>query len=98
MRRLSVFAGGWPLEAAEAVCVGDGIEDWEVLELLTHLIDKSLVLAETMSGGETRYRLLGTVRQYAGDRLIEAAEAAALRARHRDWFLALAEKAIETRM
>ncbi len=94
LRRLSVFSGGWTLEAAEAVCSAEAIENWEVLELLTHLIDKSLVLAETVAGGETRYRLLGTVRQYAGDRLIEAGEAARLRARHRDWFLELAEKAI----
>jgi predicted ATPase/class 3 adenylate cyclase len=94
LRRLSVFAGGWTLEAAESVCAGEGIEEWEVLDFLTHLIDKSLVLAETVPDGETRYRLLGTVRQYAGDRLIEAAEAAPLRTRHRDWFLALAEKAI----
>ena len=91
---MSVFAGGWTVEAAEGICAGEGIEDWEVLELLTHLIDKSLVLAETMAGGETRYRLLVTVRQYAGDRLIEAGEAARLRARHRDALLELAEKAI----
>jgi predicted ATPase/class 3 adenylate cyclase len=93
LRRLSVFAGGWTLKAAEVVCAGEGIEPWEVLELQAHLIDKSLVLTEAGTGGETRYRLLGTIRQYAGDRLMEAGEAGGLRQRHLDWFLALAEQA-----
>ncbi|HEY7461690.1 MAG TPA: adenylate/guanylate cyclase domain-containing protein, partial [Gemmatimonadota bacterium] len=51
LRRLSVFAGGWTLEAAEAVCAGEGIEGWEVLDLQTHLVDKSLVLVEADVGG-----------------------------------------------
>jgi non-specific serine/threonine protein kinase len=93
LRRLSVFAGGWTLEAAEAVCAGEGIEGWEVLDLQTHLVDKSLVLVEADVGGEARYRLLGTIRQYAGDRLQEAGEASSLRDRHRNWFLKLAESA-----
>jgi tetratricopeptide (TPR) repeat protein len=93
LRRLSVFAGGWPLEAAEAVCQGEGIEEWEVLELQAHLVDKSLVVVGEGVAGETRYRLLGTIRQYAGDRLVEAGEAARARDRHRDWFLELAEQA-----
>jgi predicted ATPase/class 3 adenylate cyclase len=93
LRRLSVFAGGWTLEAAESVCQGDGIEEWEVLELQTHLVEKSLVTVEESPGGETRYRTLGTVQQYARDRLMETGEAAQLRNRHRDWFLELAERA-----
>src|SRR5262245_42819181 len=92
LRRLSVFAGGWTLEAAEAVCVGDGIEGWEVLDLLTSLVEKSLVLYEE-GEGEGRYRLLETVRQYARDRLLEAGESEAAREQHCDWFLALAEEA-----
>jgi predicted ATPase/class 3 adenylate cyclase len=92
LRRLSVFAGGWALEAAEAVCSGDGLEDFGVLDLLCQLVDKSLVLAEEQ-GGEARYRLLETVRQYAQDRLLEAGEAEAVRDRHRDWFLELVERA-----
>jgi predicted ATPase/class 3 adenylate cyclase len=92
LRRLSVFAG-WTLEAAEKVCQGEGIEGWEVLELQAHLVEKSLVLVEEGPGGEARYRLLGTIRQYARDRLIEAGEAAAVRDRHRNWFLELAERA-----
>jgi predicted ATPase len=92
LRRLSVFAGGWTLEAAEAVCGGGSVEADQVLDLLTSLVDKSLVLAE-MHHGEARYRLLETVRQYGRDRLVESNEAAPVRTRHRDWYLALAERA-----
>jgi len=92
LRRLSVFAGGWTLEAAEAICVGNGAEKDKVLDLLAELVDKSLVVAET-KGREARYRLLETVRQYGHDRLEESGEAAATRTRHRDWYLALAERA-----
>ena len=92
--RLSVFVGGWALEAAESVCSGDGIEEHEVLDILTHLVAKSLVNAETL-GGEVRHRMLETVRQYGGERLLALGEAATLRRRHRDWYLALAERAAE---
>src|SRR5262249_8538660 len=91
LRRLSVFAGGWTLEAAEAVCVGAEVEEWEVLDLLTSLVEKSLVLYEERES-EGRYRLLETVRQYARDRLLITGEADGVRERHRDWFLALAEE------
>jgi predicted ATPase/class 3 adenylate cyclase len=91
LRRLSVFAGGWTLPAAEAVCGGEGIEAHDVLDLLTHLVDKSLVAME--GEGEGRYRLLETIRQYARDRLMESEEGADLRGRHLGWFLDLAEKA-----
>jgi predicted ATPase/DNA-binding SARP family transcriptional activator len=83
--RLSVFAGGWTLEAAEGVCAGDGIEEWEVLDLLTQLVEKSLVLYEEQAG-EARYRLLETVRQYARDRLQEMGEAPSVRGRHLSYF------------
>jgi predicted ATPase len=83
-RRLSVFVGGFGLEAAEAV--------GGVLDLLTQLVDKSLVQAE-VGTGEERYRLLETVRQYGWERLVEAGEATAARGRHRDWCVALAERA-----
>jgi tetratricopeptide (TPR) repeat protein len=92
LRRLSVFAGGWSLEAAEVICGGEGSDQGEVLDLLRQLVDKSLVQYEARHG-EGRYRLLETVRQYARDRLLEAEEAAAVRERHRDWCLALAEEA-----
>ena len=90
LRRLSVFAGGWTLSAAEAVCADEPVEDWEVLDLLTALVDKSLVVAEPAGDG-TRYRLSETVRQYSGDRLAESGEAMGGRAAA--CFLALAEEA-----
>jgi len=93
LRRLSVFAGGWTLSAAEGVCSGDEVEDFEVLDLLTGLVDKSLVLAEEQEEGTTRYRLLETMRQYAGERLDASGEGAAVRGRHGAHFLALAERA-----
>jgi non-specific serine/threonine protein kinase len=92
LQRLSTFAGGWTLEAAEAVCSCNGIEGPDVLDLLTQLVDKSLVAVETQ-GEEARYRLPETVRQYSLDRLMESEEAADVRRRHRDWFLGLAERA-----
>ncbi len=90
--RLSVCAGGWVLEAAERVCAGDGIEPYEVLDLLTGLVDKSLAVFEEWEGGG-RYRLMETVRQYAAERLRASAEAEQVWARHRDWCVALAEEA-----
>lgn len=92
LRRLSVFAGGWTLEAAEAICSGEEIEATDILDLLTQLVDKSLVVAETQ-GGQGRYRLLQTIRQYSRDRLLEAGEADIVRRCHRDWYLRLAEQA-----
>jgi predicted ATPase/class 3 adenylate cyclase len=98
LNRLSVFAGGWTLEAAEVVCTDEGnlqrsepIEDWELLDLLTSLTDKNLTLAEPQDG-QTRYRLLETIQQYAGERLAERGEAEAVRRKHRDYFLALAQE------
>ncbi|MGQ0571653.1 MAG: ATP-binding protein [Armatimonadota bacterium] len=92
LRRLSVFTGGLTLEAAEAVCSGNGIEAHQVLALLALLVDKSLVLAEG-NEDEARYRFLETVREYAREKLEQSSEAATMRARHQDWFLALAEEA-----
>jgi tetratricopeptide (TPR) repeat protein len=93
-RRLAVFAGGWTLEAVEAVVAADGLDRVEVVELLARLVDRSLVqVAETGASGSARYRLLETVRQYAWERLRAAGEEPAVRDRHRDWYLALAEPA-----
>jgi predicted ATPase/class 3 adenylate cyclase len=92
LRRLSVFAGGWTLEAVEAICAGQGVEEGEVLDVQSALVDKSLVVVEDL-GSQARYRLLETVRQYARDKLLEAGEAAVWRSRHRDWHLELAEQA-----
>jgi len=92
LRRLAVFAGGWALPAAEAVCAGGEVEPHAVLDLLTELVGKSLVLAERQDGS-TRYQMLETIRQYARNRLQAAGEEGELRSRHRDWSLALAEEA-----
>jgi predicted ATPase/class 3 adenylate cyclase len=92
LRRLSVFAGGWTLQAAEAVCAGEVIEAYEVLDLLSRLVDKSLVVYEERHG-EGRYRLLETVRQYSRDRLLEAGEAARVRGCHLRFFVQFAEEA-----
>jgi non-specific serine/threonine protein kinase len=91
-RRLPVFAGGFTLEAAESVCTGAGLERDEVLELLSHLVDKSLVIMRE-EGGEGRYRLLETVRQYGREKLSESDEAEQFRDRHAGYYLALAEEA-----
>ena len=90
--RLAVFSGGWTLESSEAVCSREPIEEWEVLDLLTSLVDKSLVIYEERQG-TARYRLLETVRQYARERLLDSGAGEATRARHRDYFLAFAQEA-----
>jgi predicted ATPase/DNA-binding CsgD family transcriptional regulator/transcriptional regulator with XRE-family HTH domain len=91
-RRLGVFSGGWDLEAAEAVCADDGIERADVLDLLTRLVDKSLVLAEEQAG-EARYRLLEPIRQYALEQVTALGEANGARSRHAEHYLWLAEQA-----
>jgi len=92
-RRLSVFAGGWTLEAAEAVGPGGKAEKEDVLDLLFKLVDKSLVVAEAETGGVARYRMLEPIRQYARERLEESEKADTVRDRHAAFFLALAEEA-----
>ncbi|HEV2236973.1 MAG TPA: helix-turn-helix domain-containing protein, partial [Ktedonobacterales bacterium] len=91
LRRLSVFAGGWTLEAAEAVCAGDGVAREDVLDVLGSLVDQSLVLVADHDGA-ARYRLLELVRQYAAEQVREAGEETATRDRHLAWCLALAER------
>src|SRR5260370_28448368 len=75
-RRLSVFAGSFTLETAEAICAGEPGEECDVLDILSSLIDKSLVLMGQRSG-EARYRLLETMRQYGQEKLRQRGEAAA---------------------
>jgi predicted ATPase/DNA-binding SARP family transcriptional activator len=89
-RRLSVFVGGWVLEAAEEVCAGEYIAARDVLDLLAELVDKSLVVMEEQ-GAQARYRLLEIVRQYGLEKLREADELAAVQQRHALWYLKLAE-------
>ena len=92
--RLSVFAGGWTLEAAEAVTSAGEAGEWQVLDHLAALVGKSLVQADEISGS-TRYRLLETVRHYAAERLARRSgpELDQTRAVHRDYYLALVETA-----
>jgi predicted ATPase/class 3 adenylate cyclase len=89
-RRLAVFAGGWTLDAAEAVGAGDGLRQGDVLDRLTDLVDKSLVTLNPEAG---RYELLETIRQYAEERLDAAGEGGAVRTRHLAHYLAMAEAA-----
>jgi predicted ATPase/DNA-binding CsgD family transcriptional regulator len=91
-RRLSVFAGGFTLEAAESICAGEELQRDEVLELLSQLVDKSLVVAQERDGA-ARYRLLETIRQYGRERLEEVGEAADVREQHARYYLAVAEEA-----
>jgi predicted ATPase/class 3 adenylate cyclase len=113
LRRLSVFAGGWTLEAAEQVCKDEVrsqkdeggskggvlhpssfiIHPFDVLDLLTQLVNKSLVVVDVEGGTETRYRLLETVRQYAREKLAESGEGMVIRDHHLEYFLDLAERA-----
>jgi non-specific serine/threonine protein kinase len=92
MRALAVFSGGWTLEAATAI-TGVSDDEFEVLDHLTRLVDKSLVVVEHLRGGESRYRYLETVRQYALERLLEAGESEAVRDRHIGYFCNFAEQA-----
>ena len=91
--RLSIFAGGWTLEAAEKVCGDDQLPDFDILDLLMQLVNKSLVVVDADNGSETRYRMLETIRQYAREKLAETEDGLRLRNSHLDYFLALAERA-----
>jgi predicted ATPase/DNA-binding SARP family transcriptional activator/DNA-binding CsgD family transcriptional regulator/Tfp pilus assembly protein PilF len=91
--RLSVFSAGFTLEAAEAVCQGGIVEEGELLNLVSGLVDKSLVVAETTAEGWVRYRMLEVVRQYAHEKLEEGGEADLVHRRHAEFFLVLAGEA-----
>jgi predicted ATPase len=91
-RRLAVFADGFTLDAAESVAPGDGLTAADVLDVLSGLVEKSLVVLET-EAVEARYRMLETIRQFARERLLEAGEAEQLGRRHAQFFLARAEAA-----
>src|SRR5439155_15183250 len=89
LQRLSVFVGGWTLVAA--VGASDGVDEFEVIYLMEQLVDKSLVVVD--QGDEKRYRLLETIREYGRERLRQSGDEAAVRGRHRDYYLGLAEEA-----
>jgi predicted ATPase/class 3 adenylate cyclase len=91
-RRVSVFVGGWTLEASVAVCAGVDVDRYDIVELLGRLVDKSLCLIDC-EGSDPRYRLLETIRQYGFEKLAETSEGQVVRARHRDFYLGFAEDA-----
>jgi predicted ATPase/class 3 adenylate cyclase len=90
LRRLAVFAGGFTLEAAEAVVAGGDLAEGDVVDPMTSLVEKSLV---TMEASGNRYRLLETVRQYARQRLDQSGDGSRARDRHLAFYLAFAESA-----
>jgi predicted ATPase/class 3 adenylate cyclase len=92
LRRVSVFVGGWTLEAAAAVCAGDGVDRYDIVDLLGRLADKSLCLTDGQ-GSDPRYRLLETIRQYGLEKLMETPEGRVVRDHHRDFYLGFAEDA-----
>jgi predicted ATPase/class 3 adenylate cyclase len=91
-RRLSVFAGGWTLEAAENVCASHGLEAWQIFNALSGLADKSMVVVDA-EPASARYRMLETIRHYAQQRLVESGEAPELRDRHLAYFVEVAQTA-----
>ncbi len=106
LNRLSVFAGGWTLEAAEYVCADDvgahgraPLRSADILDLMLRLVDKSLVILDEQSpstgsgqAGESRYRMLETIRQYARDKLLESGEVELVRTCHLDYFVQFTEQ------
>ncbi|HSR19409.1 MAG TPA: tetratricopeptide repeat protein [Anaerolineales bacterium] len=90
LKTISVFSGGCTLEAAEVVCAGDDLPAPEVLNRLTHLVDKSLVVVDKVAG-EVRFRMLDTIREYALRSLIESGMEAEVRNRHLEYFVRWAE-------
>src|SRR4051812_30718117 len=91
LRRLAVFSGGWTIEAAEAVAAGDGLDSLDVLDVLDHLVSRSLVVVEEQDGA-ARYRLLGSIRQYAQEKLVDAGEVVEYRRRHLEFFAELVRR------
>jgi predicted ATPase/DNA-binding CsgD family transcriptional regulator/Tfp pilus assembly protein PilF len=91
--RLAVFAAGWTVSAAEAVCSGSPLAAGQILDLLAELADKSMVVRETLPDGASRFRLLETIREYAHEKLVATGEERAVRERHLTWCLELAEHA-----
>ena len=91
--RLSVFAAGCDLDSAEAICGPSSEIGGDILDGLMALVDQSLIKVEETAAGETRFRLLDTIREYAAERLEADGETDLIRARHRDWYVALVQQA-----
>ncbi|MER6831219.1 tetratricopeptide repeat protein [Streptosporangium sp. NPDC000563] len=92
LRRLAVFTGGWTLDMAEQVCAGNALWAEDVLGVLCDLVDKSLVLADAQVAGETRYRMLETIREYAVEQLDASGEEPEFRRLHRDHMIEVAAR------
>ncbi|HME81120.1 MAG TPA: tetratricopeptide repeat protein [Candidatus Eremiobacteraceae bacterium] len=88
-RRVSVFAGGWTLQAAAAVCPDEGMDEWQVLDLLSALVSKSLIAVESY-GDDQRYSMLNSIRDYGRERLSAANEAGAIAAKHARYYAGFA--------
>jgi non-specific serine/threonine protein kinase len=95
LETLAVFAGGFTLEGAEHVVDAVQLRDMTLIDALEHLVAKSMVLVDRGTGSDTRYRLLETIRQYAGEKLMERGGIDAARRRHFDYFAALAQRGAE---
>ena len=92
LNRASVFAGGWTIEAASDICADETIESWEVLDLISSLVDKSLVVAE-LGGASERFRMLDSTWRYALEKLGEAGESEHVNRKHAEYFLTVAQAA-----
>ncbi len=92
-RRLSVFSGGWSMEAAQSVAAGDQLDEYDVFDLLGQLVSKSLVTVKHGARGDARYGMLESIRQYGRDRLFESGEGESLRERYTNYYVAFAEEA-----
>ncbi len=96
--RLSVFAGGFELDAVEGICADEHLPEVDLLDLVADLVDKSILVRDDIrdnQGGAARYRMLQTIRDYGRDKLAEAGKDAVLRRRHRDWYQRLVARARE---
>ena len=93
LRRLSIFSGGWTLNAAQTVTADGQLDEFEVFDLLEQLVNKSLVTVSHPPAGEVRYGMLESIRQYSRDRLLDSSEEETLRQCHAGYFVAFAEEA-----
>ena len=93
LQRLSVFAGGMDMEAIELVCVGDGLDEYDILDLSAELVNKSLLVSLREQGKRPRYYLLETIRQYGQERLLMAGQEDRFRQQHLDYYWQLSQKA-----
>jgi predicted ATPase/DNA-binding SARP family transcriptional activator len=94
-QRLSVFRAGWGLEACKEVCAGDGVQAGNVVDHIEQLVDKSLVVTAQTEGGQARYRMLETLREYASEQLVESGGVEVTSAQHCEYFTVLLEQRLD---